>query len=130
MGLGTGIYAGRRKFAHLAKEMILKDTATLNIPKEVYNRFFTEVDERNAWGIFSSAQQVLIRCHYYGNNSIFRLPYYSYYEIYRSKIIGTFLLSTDFFVNKMDESKTLTYISFFDPYRRSCGNPFSNLYYP
>jgi hypothetical protein len=41
-----------------------------------------------------------------------------------------YLLSTDFFRNKMDESKIVKYLGLFDPYLRPCANPFSEIYYP
>lgn len=52
----------------------------------------------------------------------------------RSSIIDSlvkkYLLSTDFFLNKMDESKTIKYIGFYNPYQSPCSNPFSHIYYP
>jgi len=41
-----------------------------------------------------------------------------------------YLLSTDFFRNKMDESKPVKFIGFYDPYQMPCSNPFTSLYYP
>ncbi len=42
----------------------------------------------------------------------------------------TFLSSTDFFMNKMDESKPVRYLSLYNAYRTPCANPFSATYYP
>jgi hypothetical protein len=36
---------------------------------------------------------------------------------------STYLLSSDFFINGADESRTVEYVSFYDPLR-ACGNPF------
>lgn len=41
-----------------------------------------------------------------------------------------YLLSSDYFINKMDDSKTVQYLGFYNPYRRPCANPFSSLHYP
>ncbi|HSJ68214.1 MAG TPA: hypothetical protein VK921_11085 [Anditalea sp.] len=41
-----------------------------------------------------------------------------------------YILSTDFFINKMDESKTVHFIGAYDAYNTPCANPFSSLYYP
>lgn len=41
-----------------------------------------------------------------------------------------YLLSTDFFRNKMDESMEVKYIGLYNPYKIPCSNPFSNVYYP
>lgn len=47
-----------------------------------------------------------------------------------STITKEYLLSTDFFRNKMDESKVVKYIGFYDPYHMPCTNPFSATFYP
>jgi hypothetical protein len=44
-------------------------------------------------------------------------------------IVNTYLLSTDFFRNGMDESKTVKYVGLYSPYLRPCAHPFSNAYY-
>jgi hypothetical protein len=41
-----------------------------------------------------------------------------------------YLLSSDYFLNKMDEDKTVQYLGFYNPYRSPCANPFSSLHYP
>lgn len=38
-----------------------------------------------------------------------------------------FLLSTDFFQNGADESRTMQYVTFYDPYVTACRNPFARL---
>jgi hypothetical protein len=39
-------------------------------------------------------------------------------------IAQTYLLSSDFFINGADQSRTVQYLSFYDPLR-GCGNPFA-----
>ena len=41
-----------------------------------------------------------------------------------------YLLSSDFFINKMDENRTVQFQRFYNPYRSPCANPFSSLHYP
>lgn len=41
-------------------------------------------------------------------------------------IVTTYLLSSDFFINKMDEKRVIKYIALFDPYLRPCAHPFSS----
>jgi hypothetical protein len=41
-----------------------------------------------------------------------------------------FISSTDFFINKMDESKPVRYLGIYNAYRTPCANPFSFVYYP
>lgn len=52
------------------------------------------------------------------NSSMFRL------------MAETYLLSTDFFSNNMDESKPLKYVSLYSPHLKPCANPFSFIHYP
>ena len=40
-----------------------------------------------------------------------------------------YLMSTDFFRNKMDENKTLHYLGLYDPYKMSCSHPFNHVFY-
>jgi hypothetical protein len=46
------------------------------------------------------------------------------------ELVRDYLLSTDFFRNRMDESKPLQYIGLYDPYKTPCANPFSHIQYP
>ncbi len=39
-------------------------------------------------------------------------------------LVSTFLLSSDFFSNGADESRTVSYVAYFDP-MRACQNPFA-----
>ena len=40
------------------------------------------------------------------------------------QLVSTYLLSTDFFRNEMDESRVIRYVGLYDPYQRPCANPF------
>ena len=42
------------------------------------------------------------------------------------QLVSTYLLSTDFFMNKMDESQVVKYVGLYDPYLRPCTHPFAN----
>lgn len=45
-------------------------------------------------------------------------------------LIKYFLLSTDFFINKTDESKTVNYLGLYSPYTSPIPNPYSFIIYP
>jgi len=45
-------------------------------------------------------------------------------------LIKYFLLSTDFFINKTDESKVVNYLKLYSPYKSPIPNPYSFLIYP
>lgn len=46
------------------------------------------------------------------------------------QIVSTYMLSTDFFANKMNESRVIRYIALYDPYLRPCSHPFTSPQYP
>ena len=41
------------------------------------------------------------------------------------QLVTTYLLSSDFFIHGMDESRTVKYLAMYDPYLRPCAHPFS-----
>lgn len=45
------------------------------------------------------------------------------------QLVSAYLLSSDFFQNKMDEKRTVKYVGLYDPYTRPCSHPFSHAYY-
>lgn len=45
-------------------------------------------------------------------------------------LLKYFLLSTDFFINKTDESKTVNYLGMYSPYSSPIPNPYSFIIYP
>jgi hypothetical protein len=46
------------------------------------------------------------------------------------QLVSSYLLSTDFFANRMDEQRTVRYVGLYDPYTRPCAHPFSHVHYP
>ncbi|HEU5145766.1 MAG TPA: hypothetical protein VFT90_03590 [Chryseosolibacter sp.] len=42
------------------------------------------------------------------------------------ELVSSYLLSTDFFANKMDESRIIKYVGLYDPYIRPCSHPFTS----
>ncbi len=46
------------------------------------------------------------------------------------QMVNTYLLSTDFFTNKMDESGIVRFVALYDPYARPCSHPFNHVQYP
>ena len=46
------------------------------------------------------------------------------------EMVKYYLLSSDFFINKTDESKIVNYLGFYSPYRSPIPNPYSFVLYP
>jgi len=72
------------------------------------------------------------------NNAIINLRWKTFYYLGFNKdksnqifeLIKFYLLSTDFFIHKMDESKMVSYLGLYSPYKSSVPNPFSFVLYP
>lgn len=47
-----------------------------------------------------------------------------------NQLVSSYLLSTDFFANGMDERNTVRYVGLYNPYTRPCTHPFSHVHYP
>lgn len=43
------------------------------------------------------------------------------------QLVSSYLLSSDFFLNKMDEARVIKYVALYDPYKKACAHPFSHL---
>lgn len=126
---GTVVFLGFDKVVIL---MLKKDLAHLKIDEDNFDKFIEEANARDHWErkFFDWQKKQLIRFGFFADSLLPSFPYKYKFLQYRSDIVGDFLLSTDFFVNKMDSNKSVKYIGLYDPYVRPCSNPFSNLYYP
>lgn len=130
-GIAAGGYIYTRKFDALIRKILIKDTASLNIAVEEIDKYLmASKKHKHLINTLPFSNQQLLKWHYYLDNSLFTLPYKTKSTIDRSRIVGDFLLSTDFFINKMDVTKPVKYIGIYDPYHKPCSNPFSNLFYP
>lgn len=119
-----------KHFEKIVKKIILTDTKDLSIPSSVYEDFFRDAKQQNLFNkYFPSSHQKLIIAHFYYDRFLPFIPFAHSYKLYRSKIIGLFLLSTDYFINKMDLKKEVKYNNLYNPYKNYCSNPFSNLFY-
>lgn len=130
-GALTGGYIFLENFEKFARKIIVKDTTSLKVDPAEIDKFMAVAAKKNVWNdLFPFHHKQLIKWHYYINNGMFTLPYLANYNAYRNKIVMTFLLSTNFFMDKMDESKKVHFTNLYDPYQIPCSNPFSNIFYP
>jgi len=77
---------------------------------------------------------------YFGNtnNAMTRMRWKSMYYLNVTweksdqlmELIKYYLLSSDFFINKMDEHKTVHYLGLYSPYKSPVPNPFAYTLYP
>lgn len=131
-GAGTALAAtglwGINSFHSSVKAMILKDTRGLKLKEEEIDKFLADAKAEMFWNRYDLTKKGFILAHTWLGSGF--LPYKFKYSQYRNTIVGTFLLSTDYFSNRMQAEKPVTYVAFYNPYKRPCGSPFSNLHYP
>lgn len=126
--LAAAGFWGLSSFDSSIKDIILEDTEGLHLKEETIDRFLADAKKEVFWHEYDFTKKGFIVAHTWLGSGF--LPYKLKYCHYRSKIVGTFLLSTDFFLNKMDEKKPIQYRGFYNPYKQACSSPFSSLYYP
>lgn len=128
IGTAVGMLA-LPNFDEVVMNIIEHDTRELPIAEGAVEKYLSDAKKRNFHQRFNFGKREFIRGHYLIDNKIFTLPYLTKYSRYRSELVGNFLLSTNFFTEKMNTNKIISYTSFYDPYYRPCSNPFSNVYY-
>ncbi len=132
---GAGAVAGTTylvftDFYDVVEKIIRQELSYLPINEDVLSSFIADVREEKAITQFGFSKEWFIRTHFLvGSIGKQILPYRYKYLQYEEQILATFLLSTDFFLNKMDETKPIRYVKLYHPYKRACSNPFSSIYY-
>jgi len=127
--LGAVSYIAVPSFEEMLLKVLKADTKGLNIDEKVFTTYLEDYKKENPLR-FKSSKQQFIQASYIFDYPFVPNPYKHKYQQFRSLLIGNFLLSTDFFTNKMDLSKKINYVGVYNPHLRPCANPFSYLYYP
>lgn len=128
-GVGIISYLMLPDFKSAVKRILETETKNLKLDENTVNQFMSDADKEQFWFKFSRSKKIMITLHVYGGFLRTILPYRNKYLLYKSQITGHFLLSTDLFLNRMDTSKQVTYLGFYNPYKQPCYNPFSINYY-
>ncbi|MEM9834294.1 MAG: hypothetical protein AAF944_26930 [Bacteroidota bacterium] len=132
---GTSVVAGGSylvltDFYDVVEKIIRQELSYLPIGEDVFASFIADVRKEKAITQFGFSKEWFIRTHFLvGGMGKQILPYRYKYLQYQEQILATFLLSTNFFFNKMDETKPIQYVELYHPYKRACSNPFSSIYY-
>lgn len=102
----------------------------LKVGKKDIARFAEIAAKQNPWD-FGPRTRKLLGLYSSVNVRHLPLPFKKEYKDHCDKIVEKFLLSTDFFINKMDESKPVVFSGrIWGPYATPCMNPFSAIFYP
>ena len=115
---GIGVFVTPRALEGAVERRILSALSFLKLDRDGVRRFSMDYTNR----LKPEKKRAL---QYYSLAGI--SPRYSR-KIHR--LINDYLLSTDFFTNNMDESRTIRYVALNDPKTRPCQNPFNNFNYP
>jgi hypothetical protein len=105
-------------FEEAAEKLIVKELDFLNLDRSGVRKFVNEYAK--------------------STNSRYRLTMKGYsfmglnadQSVKVNQLINAYLLSTDFFTNKMDESRVVKYVELYNPYLRPCANPFTHVHFP
>ncbi len=119
-------------FESIVGKILRKQLSYLNVDEDAIGRFTQDISASGYYARkdFGWKKQAFVNVFYFLENPWIPLPGHQRFKLYSSFFVSDFLLSTDFFLNKMDEGRKVTYIALYEPYKRPCSNPFSNLFYP
>jgi hypothetical protein len=126
-GIGTGLmmlppalYLAAPKIRNYAAELIFKELHYLKLDR-------TGVDQYIADCFGESSNDIIANLRW---KSLYYLGKGPYSSDHIFELIKYYLLSTDFFINKMDEQKKVKYLGLYSPYRSPIPNPYSFVLYP
>ena len=109
--------------------ILLKSLEGLKVDPSEIEKYARDLAKTNALN-FSFANTQLISLYHTYSIEPFLFPFNKRYKRLCTDIVTNFLLSTDFFINRMDEQKNIKYTgAIYDIYRTACANPFSGLLY-
>lgn len=129
-GAGYSVVKLTASFEDTIVAVLKNDLSGLNIKDATIAAFAKIAAQQNPWQ-YGPKEQRLISMYSGIPVSHLPLPYKKQFQTYKHEITTRFLLSSDFFLNKMDETKEITFSGkLWAPYAMPCMNPFSNLFYP
>lgn len=112
-------------FKQAVTSIIHRELGYLKLDEQGVKKFVNDFADQTNAGSISSSQKMKMKV---GTEYLF--PGSVDTTLVKDRIITSFLLSSDFFINKMNEKRTVQYIGLFDSSKKPCTNPFSHLYYP
>jgi len=133
IGVGSAVVTAVPVFGYsltslngIAVSLILNECHFLKIERSEAEKF---VDDFYI-SYFKNAAQTAVLSYKLRLKSYYFLKFDSSDSELVKELVHNFLFSTDFFVNRMDESKPVKYTGLHNPFTTPCYNPFSFLYYP
>ncbi len=110
-------------------DILLENIQGLKIERSDVQKYAQDMIENNALNMSFASTQLLCVYQMRGAETLL-FPFNRKYHQLCTDMTAQFLLSTDFFINKMDEERQIKYSgTIYSIYKRACANPFSGLYY-
>lgn len=125
-GLLTAGYVVLPGFGDTVSAILNRQLEGMPLEKGAIETYIKDAENAQIWNRWELSKRAFIRAQYLTDGL---LPYNHKYKQLRDELVGSFLLSTDFFYNQMRTDRMITYQRLYNPYLRPCANPFSNLYY-
>ncbi len=119
--LGTRIC----NFKFTCGNIIRSDIRKILIDEGSVDQFLNEADKACFWTEFSIYKKIFVMVqHPLYSEYDFKLPFFNEYELFRNRVTGQFLLSTDLFYQDYFPSRRVSYLGYHNPYMSACSNPF------
>ncbi len=115
--LPTGLYLASPGWKEVAAQKIHQELHYLTLDKAGVSRFIDDYLP----GYLSQKDHIRGKLYYYLNTS-------AHHSNNLFELVRSYLMASDFFLNKMDTTKTVKYLGLFDPYKSPVANPFSYIY--
>lgn len=119
---------GLGSFNTSVKSMIMRSIRGMDISEETVDQFLADARQEKFFRQYDLSKKGFIVAHTWLMSDY--LPYKLKYTQYCSQIVGTFLLSTNYFSTGTQKGAKIEYTGFYNPYKNPCSSPFSNIYYP
>lgn len=128
-GVANFMFQSKSRLQKLIEDILSNDLKGLKVQFVDIEVFARKAAEINPWG-FDSYKWRFVYFYNQIDTKYLPLPFKYKYKQFRAEIVGCFLLSTNFFKNKMDETMPIEFeVDIYNPYKMPCGSPFSATYY-
>jgi hypothetical protein len=113
-----------RDYSDIVLAVLRKHLGYLKVQEGDFERFASEF--RPSYGNDPRVSWAGIAAPIYAWTDLRRLvPRATRFHRFEEDVVGSFLMSTDFFWRGADETREIVYMGYGPPYRRPCQNPFA-----
>lgn len=123
----TGYFSQQERIAQILLAAFDKRIAFLQWDRNEVKQFIQDfmADARNQDFLKKVNKLSYLHPIYRYTNLLEKTSYANKLRNFEERLISKFLLSTDFFWDGANEAQPVTYLSYYDPHRTPCQNPFA-----